>query len=66
MRTRGAGRALGPPGLDYASKPSITASRRAKIAAEARLDGRYLLSTSDPDLSAGDVALGYKNLLEAD
>jgi hypothetical protein len=23
-------------------------------------------STSDPDLSAGDVALGYKNLLEAE
>jgi hypothetical protein len=39
---------------------------RAKIAAEARLDGKYLLSTSDPDLSAEDIALGYKNLLEAE
>jgi transposase len=39
---------------------------RAKIAAEAKLDGKYLLSTSDPDLSAEDVALGYKNLLEAE
>ena len=39
---------------------------RAKIAAEERLDGKYLLSTSDPDLSAEDVALGYKNLLEAE
>jgi hypothetical protein len=39
---------------------------RAKIAAEARLEGKYLLSTSDPDLSAEDVALGYKNLLEAE
>jgi len=39
---------------------------RAKVAAEARLDGKYLLSTSDPDLSAEDVALGYKNLLEAE
>jgi len=39
---------------------------RAKIAAEARLDGKYLLSTSDPDLSAEDVALGHKNLLEAE
>jgi hypothetical protein len=38
----------------------------AKIAAEERLDGKYLLSTSDPDLSAEDVALGYKNLLEAE
>ncbi len=39
---------------------------QAKIAAEARLDGKYLLSTSDPDLPAEDVALGYKNLLEAE
>jgi len=39
---------------------------KAKITAEARLDGKYLLSTSDPDLSAEDVALGYKNLLEAE
>ena len=39
---------------------------RSKVAAEARLDGKYLLSTSDPDLPAADVALGYKNLLEAE
>jgi transposase len=39
---------------------------RKKIKAEERLDGKYLLSTSDPDLSAEDVALGYKNLLEAE
>jgi hypothetical protein len=39
---------------------------RAKVNAEQRLDGKYLLSTSDPDLSAEDVALGYKNLLEAE
>jgi hypothetical protein len=39
---------------------------RAKITAETRSDGKYLLSTSDPDLSAEDVALGYKNLLEAE
>ncbi|MGH3452677.1 MAG: IS1634 family transposase [Haloechinothrix sp.] len=39
---------------------------RAAIRAEQRLDGKYLLSTSDPDLSAEDVALGYKNLLEAE
>jgi transposase len=39
---------------------------RAQVAAEAKLDGKYLLSTSDPDLSAEDVALGYKNLLEAE
>jgi transposase len=39
---------------------------RAKVAAEERLDGKFLLSTSDPDISSEDVALGYKNLLEAE
>jgi transposase len=39
---------------------------RAQVAAEERLDGKFLLATSDPDISAEDVALGYKNLLEAE
>jgi hypothetical protein len=39
---------------------------KAKVAAEARLDGKYLLSTSDPHLTPAQVALGYKNLLEAE
>ncbi len=39
---------------------------RTAIKTEERLDGKYLLSTSDPALSAEDVALGYKNLLEAE
>ena len=39
---------------------------RGKIAAEERLDGKYLLSTSDPDLTAEEIALGYKNLREAE
>nr|WP_157537362.1 hypothetical protein [Kitasatospora azatica] len=39
---------------------------RAKVKTEANLDGKYLLATSDPDLTAEDVALGYKNLLEAE
>jgi hypothetical protein len=39
---------------------------RAKAKAEANLDGKYLLATSDPDISPGDTALGYKNLLEAE
>ena len=39
---------------------------RARIAAEAKLDGKYLLSTSDPHLTPAQVALGYKNLLEAE
>ena len=37
---------------------------RAAIRAEERLDGKFLLRTSDPTLSAEDVALGYKQLLE--
>lgn len=39
---------------------------RAKIKAEERLDGKYLITTSDPHISAEDTALGYKNLLEAE
>ena len=39
---------------------------RGKIAEEARLDGKYILSTSDDSLSAEDVALGYKQLLEVE
>jgi hypothetical protein len=38
----------------------------AKIKAEARLDGKYLLRCSDPKLSAEDIALGYKQLLEVE
>lgn len=39
---------------------------RAKVKQEQRLDGKYLIATSDPHLSAEDTALGYKNLLEAE
>lgn len=39
---------------------------RARVAAEEKLDGKYLLSTTDPSLSAEDVALGYKQLLEVE
>ncbi|NUR59513.1 MAG: IS1634 family transposase [Catenulispora sp.] len=37
-----------------------------KIAAEANLDGKYLLRSSDPKLSPEDIALGYKQLLEVE
>ncbi len=37
-----------------------------KIKSEERLDGKYLLRTSDPSLSTEDIALGYKQLLEAE
>ena len=36
------------------------------IDAEANLDGKFLLRCSDPKLSAEDIALGYKQLLEVE
>jgi hypothetical protein len=39
---------------------------RAAVTAEERLDGKFLLRTSDPTLSAEDIALGYKQLLEVE
>ena len=38
----------------------------AKVAADAKLDGKYLLRTSDPHLSTEDIARGYKQLLEVE
>jgi len=39
---------------------------RAQVQAEARLDGKYLLRTSDDTLAPVDVALGYKQLIEVE
>jgi hypothetical protein len=39
---------------------------RAAVTAEARLDGKYLLRCSDPKLSAEDIAVGYKQLLQVE
>lgn len=39
---------------------------KAKVRAEERLDGKYLLRTSDDTLDSADVALGYKQLLEVE
>jgi hypothetical protein len=39
---------------------------QAAVKAEARLEGKYLLRSSDPKLSAEDIALGYKQLLEVE
>jgi len=38
----------------------------AKVKQDEKLDGKYLLSTSDKNLSAEDIALGYKQLLEVE
>ncbi|WP_109208281.1 IS1634 family transposase [Moorella sp. Hama-1] len=49
--------------LDKRGWPQID---RAKVKADERLDGKYLLRTSDDTLSPADVALGYKQLLEVE
>jgi Transposase DDE domain len=36
------------------------------VTAEAKLDGKYLLRSSDPHLPAEDIALGYKQLLQVE
>jgi hypothetical protein len=38
----------------------------ATVKAEAHLDGKWLLRCSDPQLSAEDIALGYKQLIEVE
>ncbi len=39
---------------------------KAKVKQAEKLDGKYLLSTSDNSLSAADIALGYKQLMEVE
>lgn len=39
---------------------------QAKVKEGKKLDGKYLLSTSDESLSAEDIALGYKQLMEVE
>ena len=38
----------------------------AALDREEKLDGKYLLRSSDPTLSAADIALGYKQLLRVE
>jgi hypothetical protein len=38
----------------------------AKIKQKQKLDGKYLLSTSNQLLSGEDIALGYKQLMEVE
>ena len=37
---------------------------QAAVKTETRLDGKYLLRSSDPHLPAADIAIGYKQLLD--
>ncbi|MGV7224765.1 MAG: IS1634 family transposase [Nitrospinales bacterium] len=39
---------------------------KAKVQRDEKLDGKYLLSSSDASLSAEDIARGYKQLLEVE
>ena len=39
---------------------------RAAVRAEEHLDGKFLLRSSDPTLTAEDIALGYKQLLQVE
>jgi transposase len=48
------------------TKSGLLRVDRAKIAAEAKLDGKTLLRTSELDVDAGDIARGYKALAEVE
>jgi len=48
------------------TKAGLLRIDRAAVADDARRDGKFLLRTSDPSLSAADVATGYKQLLEVE
>ena len=61
-----------PRGRNVARRDPAHHSRRAapagqeEVASEANLDGKYLLRCSDPHLSAEDIALGYRQLLQVE
>lgn len=64
-----AGQIATKPGLARylrTTKTGLLRIDRTAIARDAHLDGKFLLRTSDPTLSAEDVALGYKQLLEVE
>ncbi len=58
-----AGRRDGPAELGRATPGGLLRVDKAKIAPEAKLDGKCLLRCSDPTMSAEDIALGYKQLI---
>jgi transposase len=63
------GKIAGKPGLNRFLRVTAGGKLRvdaAKIKAEANFDGKYLLRSSDPNLSSEDIAIGYKQLLEVE
>jgi Transposase DDE domain len=68
-RARIEGALAGKPGLKRflrVSPAGLLRIDKARIKAEENLDGKYLLRSSGPHLSAEDIALGYKQLLEVE
>jgi len=63
------GRISTMPGLNRYLRVTPTGLLRldkSKANTESNLDGKYLLRCSDPTLSAEDIALGYKQLLQVE
>ncbi|HEY6422075.1 MAG TPA: transposase [Pseudonocardiaceae bacterium] len=63
------GRISTMPGLNRYLRVTPTGLLRidkSNLNTESNLDGKYLLRCSDPSLSAEDIALGYKQLLEVE
>jgi transposase len=52
--------------MELSGNASSGSSGNKSTTRRACLDGKYLIATSDPAISAEDTALGYKNLLEAE
>jgi len=68
-RARIEGSLAGKPGLKRFLRTTpggLLRTGKKKIKTETNLDGKYLLRCSDPDLSAEDIAAGYKQLLEVE
>jgi hypothetical protein len=68
-RAKREGSLAGRPGLKRflrVTPAGLLRVDKAKIKTEENLDGKYLLRSSDLHLSAEDIALGYKQLLEVE
>jgi hypothetical protein len=68
-RARIEGSLTGKPGLKRflrVTPGGLLRIDKQKIKTEENLDGKYLLRCSDPNLSAEDIARGYKQLLEVE
>ena len=63
------GSLAGKPGLKRflrVTPAGLLRTGKARISAGENLDGKYLLRCSGPHMTTGDIALGYKQLLEVE